>query len=747
MAKLGDLIVNIGANTKGLNRELGKARREMKRFGSNFKSLGQDLTRSVSLPLLAIGAAAVKSASDLETLETSFISLTGGTKQAADMMKQLNEFTAKTPFQIDAVANSARQLIASGTEISQVNNQLQFLGDIAATSGSSIDEIAAIFSKVQAKGKVELESLNQLAERGIPIFTALSEATGLPASELGAGRVSVEQFNEVLKSFAQEGGFAAGAMERLSETAAGKFSTALDNLKLAGSELVESLMPALKGVIDFITDLAQKFIALDSGTKRIILVIGGLVATIGPLLIVIPKLIAGFIAIRAAVVAFNLALMTNPITLAAVAIAGITAAVVGYNIATVEAVRQTKTWREELDHLTLAQQKQKIQVAMQEFDSGPLKEHLKELEELEAEYRKKQLISIGQQGGFVNRAEKTRMRGRIEMLKQITEEMLKEERRMQKELDRINGEIADSEKKNQRAKEDRAVNSIKNLRKNVTDTKNALEAAVIGSDEYTQSLEAWENAVTELDEATKIFNKTNEEGKDSFPVNSLGALREKLSGLRAELDVLVPGTQAFVDKMAEIDGVADQVESATERIDSSLENTANSLENFATAIEGSLSAGAASMLSNIGAMIGGAQMGAAGILTPLADTAIRLGELAIGYGITIEGIKKALKSLSAPAAIAAGIALVALGTSLKNSIAAAAAEDLPELAAGGLAFGPTTAIVGDNKNAAIDPEVIAPLSKLKDLMGGEGTQVYGRISGDDIVISNRRAERDRNRFG
>ena len=88
-------------------------------------------------------------------------------------------------------APSARQLIASGTGVDEVNNQLQFLGDIAATSGSEIQDIAAIFAKVNAKGKVELENLNQLADRGIPIFKALAKATGLPASELGAGAVSV----------------------------------------------------------------------------------------------------------------------------------------------------------------------------------------------------------------------------------------------------------------------------------------------------------------------------------------------------------------------------------------------------------------------------------------------------------------------------------------------------------------------------------------------------------------------------
>tara|TARA_R110000796_G_scaffold34370_1_gene88818 strand:- start:3041 stop:3829 length:789 start_codon:yes stop_codon:yes gene_type:complete len=91
--------------------------------------------------------------------------------------------------------------------------------------------------------------------------------------------------------------------------------------------------------------------------------------------------------------------------------------------------------------------------------------------------------------------------------------------------------------------------------------------------------------------------------------------------------------------------------------------------------------------------------------------------------------------LTAPAFALAGLS--ALDALLAN---------VPALAEGGLAYGPTLAMVGDNKGANVDPEVVAPLSKLKDMLGGNSIQVYGRISGDDIVISNDRATRDRNRF-
>jgi hypothetical protein len=72
--------------------------------------------------------------------------------------------------------------------------------------------------------------------------------------------------------------------------------------------------------------------------------------------------------------------------------------------------------------------------------------------------------------------------------------------------------------------------------------------------------------------------------------------------------------------------------------------------------------------------------------------------------------------------------MVALMTALINKNAK---DNAPKLAKGGLAFGPTYEMVGDNPNAGIDPEVIAPLSKLKGLMtGGGATSVNITLSGE-----------------
>lgn len=111
------------------------------------------------------------------------------------------------------------------------------------------------------------------------------------------------------------------------------------------------------------------------------------------------------------------------------------------------------------------------------------------------------------------------------------------------------------------------------------------------------------------------------------------------------------------------------------------------------------------------------------ILTQFANFLKQIGTEMITFGIMIVAFKSALKSVLANpwAAIAVGAAMVAAAALMTALINKKAKENTPALAQGGLAFGPTYAMVGDNPNASVDPEVIAPLSKLKDMMAGGGT--------------------------
>jgi phage tail protein X len=90
---------------------------------------------------------------------------------------------------------------------------------------------------------------------------------------------------------------------------------------------------------------------------------------------------------------------------------------------------------------------------------------------------------------------------------------------------------------------------------------------------------------------------------------------------------------------------------------------------------------------------------------------------------------------------------VGAAVSIATGLANVAKINGVALAQGGLAYGPTNALIGEYAGAGSNPEVIAPLDKLKDMMGGGSTRVYGRLYAGDIYLSNKRGARQMERRG
>lgn len=199
--------------------------------------------------------------------------------------------------------------------------------------------------------------------------------------------------------------------------------------------------------------------------------------------------------------------------------------------------------------------------------------------------------------------------------------------------------------------------------------------------------------------------------------------------------------------------MASPIQTMTERQFQLIEATKQMSKDISTAIQGA----ATNFVVGIAEMIGAAAVGGAGIadfgtfaLQSLAGLLQQVGEMAIQTGIALLGIQVALKTLNPAVAIAGGIALVALASGIRTSLAKKAGAiqgggTIPALAEGGIATGPTLALIGEGRG----PEAVIPLDKLEGMMGGFGGQnvvVTGRIQGSDILISSERAERQRSRY-
>lgn len=174
-----------------------------------------------------------------------------------------------------------------------------------------------------------------------------------------------------------------------------------------------------------------------------------------------------------------------------------------------------------------------------------------------------------------------------------------------------------------------------------------------------------------------------------------------------------------------------QFEQAEEDVESIAESSVNIAGILQNAFEG-----IASGISNaVTALVEGTNFDPiAAFIELLAESLEQLGKALIAYAGAQLTAQLALKSMQWPVALAAGTAAVAAGAALKAAMKKRL--EVPALASGGLAYGPTLAVVGDNRGASHDPEVIAPLSKLRQYMGAPSLELVGdvefRVDGDGL---------------
>ena len=266
----------------------------------------------------------------------------------------------------------------------------------------------------------------------------------------------------------------------------------------------------------------------------------------------------------------------------------------------------------------------------------------------------------------------------------------------------------------------------------------AMEEVLKGYEAVHEEILATEPAVVETAEGIKTVGDAA-----STTTNKLQTLRPALAEALQPLEAMPIQTELVTKSLAGVStAVSDMVSEITPELQQFNEDVSAAIEGAVnTAIVGF------GMMLGEGIATGQGMKGVGAMLLGVfADLAIQLGTLAIGYGIAIEQIKVALASLAGPVAIAAGVALVALGAGLKGAIEKRAERaGVPAFREGGLVYGPTMGLVGEYPGASTNPEVIAPLDKLRGMLGGQAVQVHGRLSGRDILLSSEYSAIDRNR--
>lgn len=267
---------NIGRMSRGLafmNRVADRTKRAMRATGRAILFAGRASIKVARTGFYMLSGAALsvagaiykvsKSFSMIEDAQAQFTPLMGSVIEAEKLVSALNKTAASTPFQFETLSDTVKQLLPSmNGSIENTIKLTRMLGDTAGGNAQKMDSITRGYNKSLIKGKVDLESLNMIAEAGVPIFQQLAAQMNVSMPKLfkniTAGKVKVSDLTSTFERMTSKGGIFFGGMEIASQTLSGKISTLKDNVNLAAAEFGRALSPTMKAAADIATKYAEQ---------------------------------------------------------------------------------------------------------------------------------------------------------------------------------------------------------------------------------------------------------------------------------------------------------------------------------------------------------------------------------------------------------------------------------------------------------------------------------------------------------
>lgn len=244
MSKVGSAEIEIVADDT-------KATSRVKRFFNTLKEgtkLGAAFATGVAVfdaivqTFDKLGNATIMANARMEQSNIAWNTLLGSAEAASKMIKELQVFGAKTPFEFEGLDKTAKMLKAMGFEGKEIIPTLTSIGDAVSAVGGSQDMmegVALAIGQIKTKGKLSAEEMNQLAERGIPAWELIAKQIGISKAELmdmtSSGKVLADEaIPALLKGMSEDFG---GAMQKQSSTFIGMISNMKDSIGLLGQVL------------------------------------------------------------------------------------------------------------------------------------------------------------------------------------------------------------------------------------------------------------------------------------------------------------------------------------------------------------------------------------------------------------------------------------------------------------------------------------------------------------------------------
>lgn len=755
--------VRIGADLTELRKKMFQAERTLQRSGRRLAQLGNELSSTFTVALGGLAIGAVKAAGDIEALEKAVESAFQGklgdaqiaAKAARTEIELLRKEALKPGLSFEQALQGSVRLQSVGFSANQARETLATFGNALALVGgraTDLDGVTLALTQIISKGKISAEEINQLAERVPQIRQAIQAGFGTSDSEelqkLGIGvqefvstttaelaklpeasggiRNSIENAAQATKQFLADIGKEINASLNLEENSR-KFAEALKQVSDTFKSFPDGVKKAIVQFSLFVALIgpAIKILGVYKLTKASLFnVFRGFVVGIGTTTVALRANIAASTAstkagrlLNGTMKTLNATLRANPIGLVVTAIEILIA---GFAIA----YARSERFRAAISGLgAVAKEvfmivKESVSAFVGGFNRILEGDVIGGLKDMGGALVKANPVSIALTQG--KRLAGAFSKGYKEGLnKEIEESTVDLTGDLQKALNATNFSAPtnnDSESSGQQRQTfviealDRVTPVVQQIQ---SLTAQAFQPKKI-------EFEVDPNALVQLGQAFDLIDAKAMVFGDSFDM-----VGEKIRAIQSTINELLES--GFSPFSTEVEFLTEKLAGLTAQQEAS-QKAQQALAESTKAAQNAFTTAAQAQITSI------RQLGSA----ILAETAKAV-KARIQQAVATQ-VLKAVETVPFPFNIAIAAAAGAGISALFSK--AISAVGIPALAEGGLAFGPTLAVVGDNPGASSNPEVIAPLDKLQNFFAGNSDmQIRGelRASGDELVAVIERA--------
>lgn len=286
----GKLLFEVRADQSDIKKDIEAIKKQFESLtkktqeeGEKQAQVWQNLVKGATAYFTLQGASAfikqvVAVRSQFQQLEISFGTMLKSKEKANELMSQMADLAAKTPFGLEEVSEGAKRLLAFQVPAEEVTETLRRMGDVAAGLGVPMGQLIHVYGQVKAQGKLMTNDLYQFMNAGIPIIAELSKVVGKSETEIkdmvSAGKIGFPEVQAVIKNMTNEGGLFFNLMAEQSKSLGGQISNLGDSFDQMLNDIGKASEGYISGAIQGVTFLVENYKTLGK-------VIAGLIVTYG----------------------------------------------------------------------------------------------------------------------------------------------------------------------------------------------------------------------------------------------------------------------------------------------------------------------------------------------------------------------------------------------------------------------------------------------------------------------------------